>query len=191
MRDHKDEADHGITTDSKRPWQATFWRRDPIFGIAALATGLLAGLAAIAILVASDDVPLEQWQIYGHRVQPTVILAVLSTLTNILLYYAFAIGITINWWTSAWKGTTLEKLHRCWDFGHSTTSIFLNPRHLFSRAAIASLFTILLLADGPLLQRASNVAIVTRHEMKNFTMPISPRYLNPPYFSSKHRANYQ
>ena len=158
---------------SRRSWRTGFWRRAPISGLLALVTALFCGVVAIVVLKASDGLPLESWQVRGYNVQPTVLLSVLATLANALFRYAFSESARISWWIEAQKGTSFGALHRSWDHAQSVVPLLTSGKHV-SITAIASFFMVVLLIDGPLLQRASSVSVVTKHTTKSLTIPISP-----------------
>lgn len=157
---------------SKRPWHAGVWTRAPVSGLLALTVALLCGLATIVVLKAADGVPIDHWQVRGYAVQPTVILSVLATLANALFRYAFTEGARVSWWVTAQRGTSIGALHRAWDHSQSAVPILTGRR--FSLLAISSLSTLIVLIDGPLLQRASTISQSTRRFPVNLTVPMSP-----------------
>jgi hypothetical protein len=61
------------------------------------------------VLYSSNYVPNGQWRILGIKEpqQPQVWLAILSTIANSLLSYAFADGLAINFWRLAYRGTSV------------------------------------------------------------------------------------
>lgn len=86
---------------SVRPWRPGVWTQIPWTGLLALVLGFGCGTAALVFAMVSDGKVLIYWEVGGYVVQPTVIIAVLATLANSLLSYAFTSGIVIFWWTSA------------------------------------------------------------------------------------------
>ena len=156
-----------------RPWRTGVLQRAPITGVLALVTGLLCGLVTFVILKTSNGRPINTWRLRGIDVQPTVLLSIFATLANALLRYAFQEGVRVSWWTRALKGTSLGNLHRLWDQSQSVWAVAAAGRYI-SITAIANLFTILLLIDGPLLQRASTIRSESRQEIANLSVPISP-----------------
>ena len=158
---------------SSQPWRTGFLRRAPVLGILALATALACGVGAIAVLVASNGLPIDRWRVQGHNVQPTVLLSVLATIANALFRYAFREGATISWWTRALRGTSLDGLYRQWDHAQGVVPILTSGKHI-SLLAVVSLATTLLLIDGPLLQRASSIKVSTKQVQKILNVPISP-----------------
>jgi hypothetical protein len=71
----------------------------------------IVAVASLGVLLSSDDVPNGEWHIplVKKAQQPQVWLAFFSTLANSLLGYAFAEGLTINFWRLANRGTTVTK----------------------------------------------------------------------------------
>ena len=95
------------------PWKPGVFAKLPWAGFAAL-VGALGGVAgSVAVLVASNGKPITEW-----RFQPTVYLSIISTLTNLMVHYAFAEGVKIAWWARALKPDTkilhLHQFCRCW-----------------------------------------------------------------------------
>ncbi|KAK3708169.1 hypothetical protein LTR37_011673 [Vermiconidia calcicola] len=156
-----------------RPWQTGSLRLVPVKGLAHLVIAILCGIAAMVILSRSNDMPLDNWRVKSYAVQPTVILSILATVANASFRCAFREGVRISWWTTARKGTTIDMLHRCWVQSKSVMAIFTSGKQI-TPTAIASFFVLLILVDGPLLQRASSVSTVKRHLWRDFTIPISP-----------------
>jgi len=86
-----------------------------------------------------------------------VYLAIASASANILLHYALAEGDNVAWWRRSLKdGTTINDLHRYWDYGNSLWAASTSGRH-FNLVALASIMAALAPINGPLLQRASTV----------------------------------
>lgn len=162
----------GADGASRRGWRTGFWRRAPISGVLALITGILCAIATIAVLKASDGLPINHWRVGGYNVQPTVLLSVFATLANALFRYALTEGAKISWWVHAQQGTSIGALHRSWDHAQSALPIATAGRDITFNA-VASFFVVLLLIDGPLFQRASSVGVVTRHNTTELVVPIS------------------
>ena len=160
-------------TRSERPWRAGFWRRAPVAPLGALLTAVLCGFAAAMVIKFSDGIPIENWKVNEYNVQPTVLLSVLATVANALFRYAFIGGASIAWWNQAQRGTTLAGLYYRWKPVQDTFSPFTCGKHV-TNAAIASVFVLPLLVDGPFLQWASSVGIERRQDTTIMTVPISP-----------------
>lgn len=155
-----------------RPWETGFWRRIPWDGLLALVLGFGCGIAALSIVLISEGKPLTYWRIAGYQVQPTVMLSVIITVANMLLTYAFSTGLTIFWWTSFLKKTTLRDLHSIYQSGTGFLTIFSHIPALNSATA-ASFFMLILLMDGPLFQRAISITSITQTPMEGLEVPIS------------------
>src|ERR1700736_565899 len=76
--------------------------------------------ASAGIIIASNNQTVASW-----KVQPTVLLAVLSSVLNHALSTALYISVAITWWRSTLRGTTLARLHSIWDHG-TGSSLFPN-----------------------------------------------------------------
>ncbi|TKA83976.1 hypothetical protein B0A55_00219 [Friedmanniomyces simplex] len=137
-----------------RRWQSGFFRRFPWAGFLCIVGALLGVVASIAILKASDGVPISDW-----KYSPTVYLSISYTITNILLAVALSHGVTISWWRKALGAKTeLGDLHRYWNFGTSPAAAFTSGKK-FNFIAFACLLVAVTPANGPLLQRSSSVAV--------------------------------
>ena len=164
---------HAAGRQGNRPWTPGVWKNFPLQGFLALLGAVLCAVAAAVVLALSDGQPINNWQVRGVDVQPTVLLSIFSTLANAMLAYAFSAGVTIAWWTKALRGGTLAGLHHYWDYSQSTWAVATSGSH-FSSVAFASLLLTTSLINGPLLQRASTVGSVTTRDASNLTLAISP-----------------
>ena len=117
--------------------------------------GALLGVAAsVIILIQSNGQPTKKWSL-----QPTVYLAIASTITNIVLHFALTEGVTVAWWRRATKeNTTIADLHRHWSYGDSLWAALMSGRHI-NMVAVASILVAIVPINGPLLQRASRVSL--------------------------------
>lgn len=75
------------------PWRPGFFRQFPWLGFGALIFSFLCMVGAMVVLVSSNQKPVTSW-----KVQPTVILAILSAFFSSTLAYALAQGARISWW---------------------------------------------------------------------------------------------
>ncbi|MCJ1245167.1 hypothetical protein MMC30_002368 [Trapelia coarctata] len=146
------ELDHSL-----RPWQPGLRRRAPWVGMASLILGLLCILFTALILYSAHESPVDSWPSESRVVQPAVLLAFISTATNVLLNFAMSEGCIIAWWSKALEGGDVNDLHRYWSYGTSLGAAALSGRS-FNKVALACLLTSSLAVNGPLLQRASTVA---------------------------------
>lgn len=97
--------------DVERPWQTGIWRRAPWTGLLALVVGLGCDITALSVALIFDGKPLDHWSVRGYILQPTVVLSLLVTLTNVSLSWAFSSGLVIHWWSGALQGRSLRYLH--------------------------------------------------------------------------------
>ena len=135
----------------KHSWEPRLSRL-PWKGLCALILSIIGVVVAVAILVVSNGQEVKHW-----RFQPTVYLAIASTVTNITLTYALFEGVSVSWWCKALKdGTSAADLHRIWDYGTSFIAALLCGRHV-NLIAVASLLVALSPINGPLLQRATTL----------------------------------
>lgn len=84
-------------------WRTGFWLRFPIWGIVALAATVLSTLAAVLITVKCDNQSVSSW-----KLSPTVLLSIVSSLSNILLSFALGEGLVISFWWHSVQGATVS-----------------------------------------------------------------------------------
>lgn len=125
-------------------------RRTPWATFLALLIVLICAPTSAAILVISNG------RIANWKVQPSVLLGIISGIANSALLFALWKGVDISWWRAALHGTTLEQLNRIWFCGTSVRSALFSIRHV-KRIGIATILsTIVAIAVSPLLQKASH-----------------------------------
>lgn len=138
--------------DPRKEWHTGVFARLPWLGLAALVGAAGCCAAAAFVLIHSDGKSIHDWTL-----QPTVYLAIASAAANILLHFALAEGVNVAWWRRSLKeGTTVNDLHRYWNYGNSLWAATTSGKH-FNLVALASIFAALTPINGPLLQRASTV----------------------------------
>ncbi|KAE9376429.1 hypothetical protein N431DRAFT_330742 [Stipitochalara longipes BDJ] len=136
------------------PWKPGAWARLPWSAFAALAGAIGGVVGSVAVLVVSNGKPIADWHF-----QPTVYLSIISTITNLMVHYALTQGATIAWWTRALKpDTKISHLHQYWETGNSLLASLKIGRN-FNAVALASIIVAISQVNGPLLQRASRVAV--------------------------------
>jgi hypothetical protein len=110
--------------------------------------------ASAGTIVASNQQAVETWK-YG----PAVLLALYSSIWSIAAFVTLGIGVTVTWWRSALRGTTLENQHYIWDKGRG-----MNPLAALRAGSDARKVTLIVwlvgsvqIINGPLLQRSTFV----------------------------------
>jgi hypothetical protein len=99
-----------------------------------------------AIVFASAATAPSTWQ-----VQPPTYLAILELLMCVLTLYAFSHGVVISFWVALLRGATLGDVY---ESASPSASMGQLGRLRWKNLGIASLFAMLSLARGPLLQHA-------------------------------------
>ena len=160
-------------TKSRRPWHPGVGRRFPYTGIFSLIGVIIFAVAAAIVLAVSDGQPIDRWKINQTNVQPTVLLAIFSAFANALLRIAFSEGHVIAWWQKALRGDSIAMLQGCWAFGQGFIQGLYTKAHI-GFIAFASFSVMIILIDGPLLQRASTVGTILRIEPLQLSVPVSP-----------------
>lgn len=150
----------------------SLWRILPWTGIGSLILAFCCGIAALVIGIVSNGLPLNSWTLSTGPLQPSVLLSFVATFANAFLRVAFVDGVTVQWWLQAHHGLSVEELCALYIHGYTTKGL---SRMLsrFSRVTFAAFAMILLLADGPLLQRASSVHVLSLQGLQNLTFIVS------------------
>ncbi|RDW58871.1 hypothetical protein BP6252_13347 [Coleophoma cylindrospora] len=114
---------------------------------------------SIAIICTSDGKMVGNWIDNTPSVQPSVLLAIFTGISNTCFGVLLSGGIAITWWRALIKGTTLKELHHIWNKGEwgsvrgwrkavSSSPAVLKIVIAFVLVSFASL------ASNPLLQRS-------------------------------------
>jgi hypothetical protein len=122
--------------------------------------------ASACIITVSDKQTVASW-----KVQPTVLLAVLSSVLNLALGTVLSMSVAITWWRSALHGTTLARLHYIWDRGEGYSFAPALKAGFDARkvALIAAVIAMVKFVNNPLLQRSTHIRsreIATNEVMK-------------------------
>ena len=169
-------------------WQPSRWKYIPWLGLSAWFGAILATAGAVAVLSSSNMKPTDEWPSKTIQVQPTVLLAILTAITNTFLRFAFSEGTTISWWKEAFKGGTIENLHRNWAYGLNLWAAVTSGRHL-NMLAVGCILTSVVVIDGPLLQRASTVEAYQDSEVMDLPVHLFSKDL-PQLFSGYEADTY-
>jgi Protein of unknown function (DUF3176) len=130
-------------------------RRAPWSSFLALFVVLLCVPASAAILVVSNG------HVADWKIQPSVLLGIVSGVGNSALLYALWKGVDVSWWRAVLHGTTLEHLNRIWFSGTSVKSALFSIRDV-KKIGIASILTAIAgIVVSPLLQKASHPKLLT------------------------------
>lgn len=133
-------------------WKAGVWHRLPLSGLLALIAALVATAAMVAVIAASDGMPIDSW-----RFQSTVYLSISYTVANIALRFTLSEAVRIAWWAKAVGGDVkVRDLHNIWSFGDSLLQS-LGAGRAFNLIALGSLVVSLVSINGPILQQASAI----------------------------------
>ncbi|CAI9627555.1 unnamed protein product [Alternaria burnsii] len=149
------------SSQAKR-WTPGFWRRFPVLGMLALLAVVIGTIGAIAILINSNNKPIDNW---GYGITPAVYLAIVSVVCNASLAYALTEGLTILFWRNTLQGHTLSELNRSWLCGQSLKQALSQGYRAGGRvAALACILSGVSVLRGPLNQRASAVQSNVRYD---------------------------
>ena len=153
---------------ARQTWNPSLFHLRPLLGITTLGTVALSAMASLLLLVLSDSQPLDDW-----RIQPTVYLAIVAAVSNCAIRIAHSQAIIVAWWYKAFCGSTVDNLEKQWEAGRSfTQAVRYTPSVGF--AALATLFTSLMIVDGPMLQRASTVVTSTTTTAITLDLQLAP-----------------
>lgn len=134
---------------------------------------MLACMAASAgITIISNNQAVTSW-----KVNPTVLLAFLSSIWSSSITVVLTISITITWWRCASHGATLETLHCIWNkgFGLGRFSALCSSISAGRVAVSAWLVILVQIAHNPLLQHATRTVIAEAVVPDNITLAMSPQ----------------
>ncbi|KAK4498072.1 hypothetical protein PRZ48_010728 [Zasmidium cellare] len=154
-----------------RPKNNGTWKFLPWTGLVSLILAVACGIAALVVGLASNGIPVDSWKVGTYVVQPSVLLSVLATIANALLGMAFTDGVAIVWWLQSCRGARLRRLNALYEHGQSVLGVVMAPD--FNKVTVAALAMLLLLADGPLLQRASKTTQSTGSKTGLITVGVS------------------
>ncbi|PSN71691.1 hypothetical protein BS50DRAFT_657388 [Corynespora cassiicola Philippines] len=112
--------------------------------------------AAAVVLLASHESPVGRW-----RVQPSVLLAILTGVYIVTLAALLSVGVAITWWRSFINGTSLRKLHYIHAGAGASDYIPAIAAGGSARRVALAAFVVFAakLAVGPLLQRSTGVVL--------------------------------
>ncbi|KAK6440510.1 hypothetical protein LTR95_003268 [Oleoguttula sp. CCFEE 5521] len=170
-------------SNTKRPRVRPHWVQwGPLAGLAALCLTVGCSAFALAILIASNNQPVDSW-----TVQPTVYIAVAAAIANTAVAFAYGRAAPIAWWYQASKGATIRTLEQRWQIGSSVSQAVHHRRRLSWTICVAILVAVMII-DGPLLQRASKLVSATRTSVVSLNFSLAPEL--PPGFSGEmHRGS--
>lgn len=154
----------------------SLWKILPWTGLGSLLLALCCGIAALITGLISNGVSQNSWHLSTGVVQPSVLLSLAATLANALLRIAFAQGAATTWWVQARGVIDIGKLIALHE--HTSALQCLSTFSGFSRITLATAAMLVLLADGPLLQRAITTQLIHPANISEVTIPISPSPFN-------------
>ena len=142
-----------------RPWRTTLIRFGPLSGIFAMLVAGASVVASLGVLAGSHGKSVDSWS-----AEPSIYLAIFTAIANLAMRYACIQGVVIAWWVRALRGSTIAKLHHDWRSGTTLRGAITAGRNI-GLLGVATVFSTLVVIDGPLLQRASSVvpARITDH----------------------------
>jgi len=145
-------------------------RKTPWIGIVSGFAMLICAVVAAVVVAASHDDAVDSWE-----VQPAVLLAIISAVSNVAFGSALATGVAVRFWLYASRGATPSQLHYIWDHGRGLgfISAFRSGREARTVAILATLAYISQFASGPFLQRSTRQVIESRESPQMLSMDLS------------------
>jgi len=140
----------------------------PISGIFALLVAIACTLFSLAILVASNDQPIDSW-----KIQPTVFLAIATALANAAVACAYARAVPVAWWYRAVRVASVRTLEYQWEASTYLSRAVLRGKEM-SFVIVAAMLVPLIIIDGPLIQRASSTRSAVQAETYTMNITLSP-----------------
>ena len=147
---------HGIA------WETGLWKRAPreaLLGIAGFAV-CCAGVGAI--LADSDGKEVDKWPSSSAKASVSVLISLLISVANVFLLIALNQGYEVAWWVSAMKGRTLRQLHFDLEIQNNYFAFLSREFRFIDKFVIAAIISLIVsIADGPLIQKATDTRIAT------------------------------
>ncbi|KAK3318160.1 hypothetical protein B0H66DRAFT_556378 [Apodospora peruviana] len=122
-------------------------------GIISLFAMIACATASAIVIAVSHNATIDAWEI-----QPAVLLAIFSAVSNIAFTSALATGVTVRFWLSVSRGASLSQLHYIWEHGHGS-GFFAGLRQgpqARRVVLLATLASTMQFVSGPLLQRSTH-----------------------------------
>ncbi|KAK4923562.1 hypothetical protein LTR49_009275 [Elasticomyces elasticus] len=157
---------------SEPVWRPSLLKIRPLLGILSLGFSIGCMFLSLAILLVSHGQPVRHWPI-----QPTVYLAIASAIGNTALAFSRYHAVPVAWWYRASRGSTIKDLERNWEVGHSLVLALHHNIHM-GFPGFATIVVALMIIDGPLLQRATTVDVVTSTKNVTLALNLSPEVPN-------------
>ncbi|KAK5163275.1 uncharacterized protein LTR77_010861 [Saxophila tyrrhenica] len=133
------------------PWKPSLLRIGPMSGLCVMLVAVGSMLASLAILLGSNHAAVTSW-----KAPPSTYLAICTAVANLEIRYACVQGVAIAWWSRALRGTTLARLHYDWRAGTTVVGAMASGRRM-GLLGLACICSVLVVANAPLLQRATTV----------------------------------
>ncbi|KPM46350.1 hypothetical protein AK830_g189 [Neonectria ditissima] len=172
-------------------WQPTILKSLPWTGLFGLFICLSSVAATVAVLLSANGESTDSWPNEEWPIQLAVVLAIIIAIGNAGLTMAYNEGVTLSWWIKMLKGGSLADSHRYWEHGSSAWQSIVGIRHV-NKISVVSILLLLLIVDGPLLQRAAGFTTVTETEQATFTAGLSADQLSQStayYMTRAHAVN--
>ncbi|KAF5227038.1 hypothetical protein FAUST_12034 [Fusarium austroamericanum] len=161
----------GMNDRLSEPWEPGFWKRFPVKGFSSWLFSLISTIVAVVVLVLSDQTPVDDWD---SRMQPTVWLALTSTISGAFLAHALAEGAALSFWRQACKSSTLPNLEAIYASSTSLLDAVCNLAKLRSkRLGFASIVVTLSMLRNPLIQRATSTTTQYSTVRESVNFPIA------------------
>lgn len=163
-------ASEAKVIESNKPEPKSFMQIIPWTGLVSLAAMILCTIASASVVGVANGKFADSWSI-----QPSVILAIISAISNIAFNSAMATGIAVRFWLYASRDAHLSQLHYIWDHGRGFG--FLSALRAGSEArTVAILATIAYItqfASGPLVQRSVDQSVVNYESTQTMYMDMA------------------
>jgi hypothetical protein len=152
-------------------WQPGF-RQTPWSAMVLIFIMLACMGASAGIIIGSNSQTVASW-----KIEPVVLLAVLSSIWNYSIGIVLGISVAITWWRTALRGTTLESLHYIWNQGAVLNLLSALRSSAAARKVVllAWLVISVQIANNPLLQRSNHIEAQNVVFQDTMTLDITPR----------------
>ncbi|KAH9203838.1 hypothetical protein DL95DRAFT_529489 [Leptodontidium sp. 2 PMI_412] len=138
---------------SEPTWVPGPWNRFPTLGIVGFVVVFIGTVAALVILVLSDEQRVTEWPTRSRPVTPNVLVNLATHFSSFGLATAIAQGVAISWWRKVLHGGTLRGLHDDYRFATDPTAALTAGRR-FNLIALAAVMTKFGVVDSTLFQKS-------------------------------------
>lgn len=147
---------HGVA------WETGLWKRAPRVALLGL-VGFAGCCAAIAAILAdSDGKEVAKWPSHKSKVAVSTLTSLFISVANVFLLVAINQAYEVAWWVAAMNGASLRRLRFDLEVQNNMFAFFSRNMRFVDKIIIAAAVAVIVsIADGPLIQEATDTKIAT------------------------------